>query len=298
MKSFSSTNTHSDSEIFVESVDQLDCAVFFPNTGVIGSSWYVDLFLKGPIRGNGFVYDFSIVKSIARQALKKSLDHSLIVNSDVSYQLKGSQEHWQLDQNWSYLCPEGCVYQIDTKDITAQTLENEISKAIATELDDNAIHITTRLREKKSHAGTNAFQYTHGIPGHQGMCQRPLHGHSSTLELYQGDTRQTEWEKNISENLLGRNIHLSTPRHLTKNDTWEIGKKGPTNKNINLAYQGSHGSYEVSLPANKVLLLPEETSIECLTQFLAEYAKTTFKGQSPIKAICQEGVNKGAISIA
>ncbi len=259
----------------------------------MGVSWALDLTLQGELGENGFIYDFSIVKSLTREALKKSLDHCLLVSADVQKKMRGASEHWQLNEKWSYQCPERCVYQFATSDISKVTIEREIESIISQALREPDIRVTATLRELII-PDASLFQYTHGIVGHQGYCQRPLHGHSSQLEIIVDDVRRKDIEQNIISQVFSKNIHLTNRFQLQHTKAWEVGQRGPIGEIAKIYYEGSKGNYEVCLPADKVLLLPEETSIECLTHFLASHVDKLGEAKKSIRVTCREGLNKGA----
>ena len=92
-------STPNSSTLFIRDVGKIDCATFDPSQGISGQSWYVDVWLTGMLDENGFVFDFSPLKSLIKQTLSSTLDHSLIIpvqSQSVQYGEWEGGEKWIL----------------------------------------------------------------------------------------------------------------------------------------------------------------------------------------------------------
>ena len=96
--------------LFVKDVDRIDCSIFDPSTGITGQSWHVDIAIEGELDENGFVHDFSLVKSLVKETLKSSVDHALIIPIKSKYiEFKESDSEEVLDYEVSVISDWGTV---------------------------------------------------------------------------------------------------------------------------------------------------------------------------------------------
>jgi 6-pyruvoyl-tetrahydropterin synthase len=296
--------------LFINDVDKIDCAIFDPSVGVVGQSWIVDITVSGQLDSNGFVYDFSHLKKLVKQVLKASLDHTLIIpvqSKLVHYQDTDRGELWRLqaksrltgvNSEWSYLCPKGAVYPIRSVQVTRETVEQECSRLVRHRLPEEVHSVEIHLRKEEVLAGQAFFRYSHGITGHEGLCQRLFHGHRSLIEVYVADERRHDLEQWLAHEVLGSVVHIASMSQLV-NPAADLrpGVRSEHQTPLTLAYEASKGRYEATVPANRVFLVENETSIEAITQELARLiASEGVDLGAPIKVKCFEGIGKGAIA--
>ncbi len=75
------------------------------------------------------------------------------------------------------------------------------------------------------------------------------------------------------------------------------GTRPESTQPLTISYQGSLGLYEATVPANRVFITEEETSIESIAQELANLiASEGIEAGGPIRVKCFEGIGKGAIA--
>lgn len=287
--------------LFIKDIDRLDCAVFDPSIGVVGQSWYVDVEVTGQLDENGFVYDFSYLKKLVKSALKSSLDHALIIpvqSTHVNFQETSSGELWHLkaktrltglDSDWTYKCPKGAVYPIRAVKISKEIIEQECARLIRHRLDETIRKVAVTFRAEAGQGADSFFRYTHGITGHQGMCQRLFHGHRSRIEVYVSGDRRRDLEQFLAHDLLGSSVHIASRSQLISEGDIRDGV-------VSLAYDGTLGRYEARLPANRVFIVDQQTSIERITQQLAEIVAKKVRETEKVKVVCYEGIDKGASS--
>ena len=291
--------------LFIQDVDRIDCALFDPALGIVGQSWHVDVEVSGALDPNGFVYDFTHLKKLVKHVLKSTLDHALLIpvmSKQVFYQEAADGELWTLkakarltglDTEIQYSCPKGAVYPIRSVTITPAIIERECARLIRHRLPESVHGIEVKLRREDAEPTAAFFNYTHGIPGHEGLCQRLFHGHRSRIEIHVGDERRPDLEHYIAREVFDSMIHIATPEQVVGGGA-VAGRKPDSKDAVKLAYSGSFGRYECIIPANKVFFVGQETSIECITRELARHIADIEPTILPIKVSCWEGIGKGA----
>jgi len=295
------------STLFVRDVTKLDCALFDAAHGVIGQSWHVDLTVSGTLDENGFVCDFGPLKRLVKQTLDATLDHALLIpvgSQMVQYSETNAGEHWRLrakdrltntDFTYDYQCPKGAVFPIRAIAIKTAVVEQEFAKILRHRLPDSVLQIGIKLREEKLKPTEATYRYTHGLRGHNGLCQRLFHGHRSKIEVYVAEERRPDLEHFIAREVFGSNIHIACASQV-KSGNFETGARGKSLEPITLAYQGSFGAYEATLPSNRVFFVDQETSVECISRNLAKLIKREEGSNARVRVVCFEGINKGAIA--
>ncbi len=292
--------------LFIKDVDLIDCCLFSPFQGVIGQSWHVDISVSGVLDSNGFVYDFSDLKRLVKHVLKSSVDHALLVpimSSQVQYAETEAGEMWKLkakarlsnlDSDWEYICPKGAVFPIRAVSITKELIEQECTRLIRHRLPQDILKVEVKLREEHAEPTAAFFRYSHGITGHAGMCQRLFHGHRSLIEVHINDERRPDLEHFIAREVFDSNIHIAAPSQIVSGP-YEIGRRGDSEAPLHLSFNGSFGHYEARIPSNKVFVVEDETSIECISQQLVRVLAAKEKN-SKVRITCYEGIGKGGIA--
>jgi 6-pyruvoyl-tetrahydropterin synthase len=296
--------------LFINDVDKIDCAIFDPSIGVVGQSWFVDITVSGKLDENGFVHDFSHLRKLVKQVLKTSLDHALIIpvqSKLVHYQETDRGELWRLqaksrltgvNSEWTYLCPKGAVYPIRSVQVTREIVEQECSRLVRHRLPEDILSVEIHLRKEDVLSGQSFFRYSHGITSHEGLCQRLFHGHRSLIEVYVADERRHDLEQWLAHEVLGSIVHVaSISQVVDPPENLKPGVRPDFTAPLTLSYRGSMGLFEAKVPANRVFLVEEETSVESLCQELVQLiANEGVEIGAPIRVKCYEGIGKGAIA--
>lgn len=288
--------------LFIKELDILDCAVFCPEHGVIGSSWHVDVEIEGQLDRNGFVYDFSHTKRVIKETLKNSLDHALIIpNAHKSIKIEtknqiASLEIYSKKGAWKYTAPSKSIFQISAQEVTSDTISREAGNIILKDLPSTVSNIKVTLRDENISDEDSLFRYTHGLPFHDGLCQRLLHGHRSKLIIYKDDKRDTEIEKLVIENWFGKNVHIADKSQF-KSECWEPYKRGPKDSYTTLSYTSAEGTFTAEIPSNFIFTVEQATSIESISQGICKALKALYP-ESSFTVIPHEGINKGGIARA
>jgi 6-pyruvoyl-tetrahydropterin synthase len=298
------------STIFLNDVTRIDCAIFDPSKGILGQTWRIDVALTGQMGANGFVFDFSQLKKLARQVLKSSVDHSLVIpiNSQaVQYKTAERGECWMMRSKslksnelaeWEYKSPPGAVFGARSVAVSRQVVEQEVARTLRHRLPAEITQVVVALREEDVDPTEATFRYTHGISGHEGMCQRLMHGHRCRLQVYVGDERRPDLEHYVARDVLGANVHMATPSQLRGGALPAVGTRGKTAAPVTLGYEAPQGYFEATLPANRIFVVEQETSVECIARELARLVKREESTAEKVRVVCYEGIDKGAIAEA
>ena len=298
--------------IFLNDITTIDCAIFDPSKGVLGQSWSINVTLTGNLGQNGFVFDFSHLKKLVRQVLKSSVDHALVmpINSQAvqfkGMEFRGSEksEWWHMksrpgksgvEGDWEYHSPNGAVFPIRSVAINRQILEQEIVRSLRHRLPQEILSISVALHEEDVDPTEAVFRYTHGIAGHEGMCQRLFHGHRSRLQVFVGEERRPDLEHYVARDVLGANVHIATPAQF-RSGMVEPGTRGKSREPVTLGYQASQGYFEATLPAERIFCVEQETSIECIAAELARLIKREENTSERVRVVCYEGMSKGSVA--
>lgn len=297
--------------IFMRNITTLDCGVFDLSDGIIGQSWIVDLEVSGELDKDGIVQDFSELKKQVRKSLKESVDHALLIpiksefvkfrttsNGDECWMLTSVAGRGKKAVDWSYTCPKGAVYPIRSKSLDRETIALEINKTMGRRLPENITSYKISLREEDIDPTEAVFRYTHGITSHSGMCQRLFHGHRSCIEVHIGEVRRPDLEQYLVWEVLGKNIHIASESQVQTTGL-EVGARSQSTEPVTIGYTSKSGLYEGILPANRVFVVPQETSIEIIAHTLAEVVRAKVGDtEDRIKVACYEGIEKGAVALS
>lgn len=237
----------------------------------------------GAVDDNYFVYDFRKLKQEIRKYLQDHIDHRLLLptNRNVRYH----QGSWQLRSKqgaWVYTCPTEAVCQLPTPSINPTTVAAILQTKLQNDL-HHLPHLQVSLASDQLTAGQQ-FHYTHGLPNHDGNCQRLLHGHQGFLQIHSDDQRHPELEQHLVTKVLKNYVHFANSQH-TKHDS----------TSTEVCYESKQGYFHASMPSQHCLVIPEqESSIESICQYLATYLRNNYHLQQSTRLVCYEGLNKGA----
>lgn len=300
------------STIFLHDITRIDCALFDPSKGIYGQSWRVDVTLTGAVGVNGIVFDFSALKKLVRQTLKSSIDHALIIPiNSQAVQFRGASaetgECWYMrsragkggtELEWEYRSPKGAVFPSRSVALNRQVVEQDFCRSLKHRLPEHVTHVSVTLREEDADPAEAVLRYTHGIGGHEGHCQRLLHGHRSRLQIFVGEERRPDLEHWIVRDVLGTNVHIASPSQFKSGPSIPPGTRGKGQELVTLSYYASQGLFEATLPAERIFVTEPDTSIECLAQTLAHLVKREENTAERVKIICWEGIGRGSIAEA
>ena len=171
---------------------------------------------------------------------------------------------------------------------------------IEKELPGNIYGLQLSLRTEQT--DTPYYHYSHGLKKHDGNCQRIVHGHRSKIVIEMDGVRNGALEAQWGERW--RDIYLGSEEDMINAALLNLSEKAKQNiadgqceDHIGFAYDASQGRFEMLMPASECEVLPHDSTVECLAQFIAEQLKQDSPASS-FKVFAFEGVGKGAVAIS
>jgi 6-pyruvoyl-tetrahydropterin synthase len=282
--------------LFVKDLTVIDFSYLCSKRGPLGESWIVDLELHGALNDESMVLDFSLVKKQVKTIIDDVLDHKLAVptQSDVVITPNGERCDVSLQFNSHKLnmsAPMQSYCFIDTSTIDTDSVIAYLKSQILPKMPQNVQDIVLKLRPES--ASGFYYHYSHGLKKHDGNCQRIVHGHRSLIEIEENGMKSPKLEKAWSSRwediYLVSEEDLITPEQLKYINAVEDG--------YHSAYTATQGYFELSISQAVCDLLPCDSTVECIAEFIA----TTLKQAAPentYRVAAYEGVGKGAIAYA
>lgn len=293
-------------QLFVRDLTVIDASLLCPEQGVVGDSWIVDVVLEGALDEQSMVLDFGEVKRRIKRAIDDLVDHKLLVpGAAQGIHLTRDDAHriWldfvcQLG-SYHFYTPEQAIAIIDAPAINSDSLQQFLQQQLLELLPDNVGKLTLTLRNEV--ITDSYYQYSHGLKKHAGNCQRIAHGHRSTLAIYLDGKRRADCEHYWADRW--RNIYLGSQDDITEVLRLNLSEQGQsliTREHVAFSYQASQGWFEMALPAHCCEILPMDTTVECLAEYLAYQTAEMLKSvnsneQGRLKVVAYEGIGKGAI---
>lgn len=235
--------------IVLEDITVIDYARLDPEAVVRGDSLIVDAELIGSVdTSSGFVMDFGRVKPLIKSTIDQALDHRLILATGDAALENGSVHYRGL----TYDAPAASIAELHADRVTPEALARAIEALLANVLPPNVtnVRITTRHDQRYPNA---RFCYTHGLPHHDGNCQRLLHGHRGAFDVrFDGrdDAQLSQW---LAQRFDG--AHFAHARDV------DGGK---------VAYVAPQGQFAAKLPTDRIVALNDEPSIEHIVRHAFE----------------------------
>jgi len=282
--------------LFVRDLTVIDFSYLHVQRGILGESYIVDVELQGSLDDTAMVFDFGKVKKVIKQAIDQLVDHKLAIASDCQALRYNSAadlttvEYSSSRGTIKLACPAEAFAFIPGNEINEQTVTAFLEQKIKPLLPENVEKLQLTLRTEA--ISGFYYQYSHGLKKHDGNCQRIAHGHRSTIQIFANGMVAPRLNKSWSERW--EDIYLGT---LSDQVTPEQLKHISANSgDLCFRYQALQGWFELSLPASHCELVPCDTTVECLADYIADQLKAADNSQS-YKVIAYEGVGKGAIAV-
>jgi len=285
-------------KLFVRNLTVIDASYLDSVRGFVGESYQVDIVLQGALNEQSMILDFSLVKKQIKAIIDAEVDHKLLVphaseNCEVSIEDKRTQVNFKLEDNSviQLRCPNQAYCLLEGDTVSHDLLETYLEQVIILQLPDNVSGLEVKLRSEKIE--TPYYHYTHGLKKHDGNCQRIAHGHRSKIDIFVNDIYSKElvqeWAKRWQDIYL-----MSQDDVIDKSDLSFIVAKNDVDK-LCSAYHSAQGYFELLVPASKVEVLPKDTTVEELAQYICEQVKTVV-GDEKVTVYAYEGIGKGAIA--
>jgi 6-pyruvoyl-tetrahydropterin synthase len=277
-------------KLFVEHLTVIDSAYLCAKRGIVGESWIVDITLHGDLDPQSMVMDFGRVKKQIKAAIDGSVDHTLIVparhaalhqtrNGDA-LALRFTLEDGSTLEHHS---PAQAVTLLDAEQVSTAALTAWLQAMLMQHVPGNVSAVEVALRHEDD-APTH-YHYAHGLKKHDGNCQRIAHGHRSRIMVWENEVRSPAYEQQLAARM--RDRYLATQEDL-------VAQKDGM---LQLAYTSPQGHFALHYPVARCHVLPTDTTVECIAQWLADGLKAA-KPEAHFRVRAYEGVHKGAIGEA
>lgn len=281
--------------LFVNSLTVIDFSYLCNQRGAVGESWVVDLTLHGKLNEESMVLDFGLVKKQIKSIIDESIDHRLAIPTGLNGVVNEFSDHKTLDctfgenNHLAMSAPHQAYCLIDAKSITVESVTDFLVATILPKLPKNIEKIELTL--KPEHSQSFYYHYSHGLKKHDGNCQRIIHGHRSqigiSLDGIAMPRLQKEWSQRWEDIYLASSEDKISPNQLKHIKA--------TREDVCFAYTAAQGYFEMAINAQRCEILPVDTTVECIADYVAEQIKIKNPDKN-VKVTAYEGVGKGAIS--
>lgn len=275
--------------LFVQALSALDVSYWCAERGLVGASWHIDIMLDGTLGEDGMLFDFGEVKPWAKAQIDNSLDHTLIVPTQmagvsITECREGLCVRTTVPYTMEIRAPRQAFTLLPWQVIEPERLGRYMSEQLMKRPPARVDDIQIALREETIPDGLS-YGYSHGLKRHVGNCQRIAHGHRSRLYIW----RDGELDEALMRQWCARldNIYL-----IDRED--QVGQE--EGEDIQLAYDARQGHFRIRLPRERTLMMPTTTTVERIAQWLAEEIAATQGGRIRVQAF--EGIGKGSIAEA
>ena len=279
--------------LFVDNLTVIDFSYLDATRGVVGESWIVDIELIGGLDDQGMVFDFGHVKKQIKQFIDNEIDHRLLVptlSSGYHSNFENNILHIEFpliaEGLISHQSPKDAVLLIDSPVIDANSIAVDLQHRIKALLPDNVTEVLINLRNEQIDGAY--YHYTHGLQKHLGQCQRIAHGHRSRIEIEIDGARSAQLESYWANRL--KDSYIATEDHII--DQLQLNGIAHTR----MAYSAQQGDFAITLPSDKVFIMPVESTVENIAKYLADTISKENKLNITVKAY--EGLDKGAFGEA
>jgi 6-pyruvoyl-tetrahydropterin synthase len=295
--------------IFVRNATVLDCALWDSNYGPRGQSWQVDVEWHGHTDEEGVIVDFSLAKKTAKDLIDRLYDHRLFIAESSVFKTDNnsviccppaqlSNDNCFLIETYQEslsLLPEDTMLALSNGD--TQLLESIIASEIKKNSPQNIQEIRVKLKPHENCTQPIHFNYLHSLRLHNGNCQR-FHGHSNIVEVFEGGQFRPSAAADVAATLDGK--YLVAENYLCASSTkasWQFFKfqeqcKLTPETHALIEYQGTQGAVTLLVPKQRLVLMPDESTIENISHWIFEHF---FSHMSQVQVYGYEGLHKGAI---
>lgn len=280
--------------LFVRDLTVIDFSYLCPQRGLLGESFIVDVELHGGLDATSMVLDFAHVKKLIKKAIDCLVDHKLAypaLHSAVKSSRHGDTEVLTLQSQRGQVqiaSPFDAHVAIPADRVDENSLTAFLQQQIKPLLPDNVQQLLFVLRPEK--ANGFYYHYSHGLKKHDGNCQRIAHGHRSTIEIYQHNMLSPRLNKFWTERWT--DIYLGTAEDQVQ--AADCQWLQPQDNSHFFRYQAPQGWFEIALPVSHCEIVPCDTTVECLAEYIANTLQTL--EPAAYKVVAYEGVGKGAIA--
>ncbi|ALU41895.1 6-carboxytetrahydropterin synthase [Pseudoalteromonas rubra] len=282
--------------LFVDALTVIDFSYLCGKRGAVGESWIVDMTLHGQLNEESMVLDFAKVKKQIKAIIDDTIDHKLAIPSQLSCNYASQDGRVSFDglfggHHLAMSAPEEAVCIVKGAEINEASVIAFLKQQILPKMPDNVKDIEIELRPEPSRSFY--YHYSHGLKKHDGNCQRIIHGHRSDIGIYLDDISMPRLQKEWAERW--QDIYLGSREDLI--DVSDLQYIKPHDDDYAFAYTASQGYFELAISKARCDLIPCDSTVECLAEYLAGEIKAQYPDRK-VKVKAFEGVGKGAIAYA
>ncbi|KZN55506.1 6-carboxytetrahydropterin synthase [Pseudoalteromonas luteoviolacea] len=282
--------------LFVDALTVIDFSYLCAKRGAVGESWIVDMTLHGQLNEESMVLDFAKVKKQIKAIIDNTIDHKLAIPSALNCQFENRDGRVSFDYEFSghhlaMNAPDEAVCVVEGDKIDEASVIAFLKKQILPQMPDNVKDIEITLRPEQT--SSFYYHYSHGLKKHDGNCQRIIHGHRSLIGIFFDGVSMPRLQKEWSQKW--EDIYLGTQEDLIEHAQLQyITAKVD---DYSFAYESSQGYFEMCISKSRCDILPCDTTVECIAEYLANEIKKS-NPDKEVKVRAYEGVGKGAIAYA
>ncbi|WP_087021133.1 6-pyruvoyl trahydropterin synthase family protein [Thaumasiovibrio subtropicus] len=288
--------------LFVRDLTVIDSSYLCLQRGVVGESWILDVTLSGELNEMSMVLDFGRVKKQIKQLVDANVDHRLLVpiqNDAITYQSSkpgyATLDMLRGERSLHLHCPEEAYCLVNDKTITKESVTEHLYQVLRSNLPSNVTGLTLTLRTEDIEGAF--YHYTHGLKKHDGNCQRIAHGHRSPIEIWVDEQRDNALEHAFAERW--QDIYLGTEEDRVAVDALNLSENAAQisdKSHFGFKYTAPQGEFELAIAKSETEVLPTDTTVELLANYIADEVKTHLIPSQSLKIVAYEGVGKGAMA--
>jgi len=306
----------SSQKLFYKNCTVLDWAYLCPELGPVGDSAYIDVEIESELNEENMILDFSIFKKIVKQVIDNEVDHRLIVKCSDIKPIDNKNKVFQVNYCYGknkkkaicYTAPREAFFILNEQSDNIQgALISEIQNVLKVELEkinqikNNNFRLFVYLRRESKPI---IFSYTHGLKMHKGNCQRLVHGHRNTVEVFSEGLEDFSAAEFLIKECFSGNVHFSYLENIINKELYSelkdpsfFGRLNPIHniQNIEIAYSSGQGFFSLSIPIEDVYVIPEETTIENLAKYFLLAIRSKRSNLNHLRVIAYEGIQKGSV---
>ncbi|MFQ6371740.1 6-pyruvoyl trahydropterin synthase family protein [Shewanella sp. YIC-542] len=288
-------------QLFVNDLTVMDFSYLCPLRGMVGESWIVDVLLEGGLDPQNMVLDFGKVKRTIKRVIDEVADHRLLVPTACGA-LRWQQQN---DTVWidfasqkgsmHLACPAQAFALLPSELIDFDSVNEFLLNALRDALPDNVDNISLTLRNELLDGPF--YHYSHGLKKHDGNCQRIAHGHRSPVKVFEDGMAAPQWERYWAARW--QDIYLGSMDDVVPVSQLSLSPQCRINDDTHLGfrYTAPQGEFQLAMPSACCDVLPHDTTIELLAQFMANTQQQKAPGHD-YRVMAFEGIGKGAIAMA
>lgn len=288
-------------QLFVKDLTVIDFSYLCPLRGMVGESWIVDVLLEGVLDQQNMVLDFGKVKRTIKQVIDQVADHRLLIPTacgDLRWQQQNDTVWIDFASRKGTIhlgCPAEAFALVPNELIDFDSVNDFLINALRDVLPENVDNISLTLRSELLDGPF--YHYSHGLKKHDGNCQRIAHGHRSPVKVFEDGVAALEWDRYWAERwkdvYLGSESDMVPIEQLTMSPQCRV----TDDSHYGFCYTAPQGEFQLAMPKGCCDLIPHDTTIELLAQFMADTLSAKMPGRQ-YRVMAFEGIGKGAIAVA